>query len=79
MYVYIYIYTYIYIYIYIYINKYPFRAWRAGKRQPPSYFRGGLEYSEPQTGSYTRSPSQDSPSQDFRQGLGCSGTHLFHR
>ena len=26
---------------------------------------------------YTRSPSQDSPSQDFRQGLGCSGTHLF--
>ena len=26
---------------------------------------------------YTRSPSQDAPSQDFRQGLGCSGTYLF--
>ena len=31
----------------------------------------------PPSDAYTRSPSQDSPSQDFRQGLGCSGTHLF--
>ena len=31
----------------------------------------------PQQRAYTRSPSQDSPSQDFRQGLECSGTHLF--
>ena len=27
--------------------------------------------------AYTRSPSQDSLSQDSCQGLGCSGTHLF--
>ena len=26
---------------------------------------------------YTRSPQEDSRLEDFRQGLGCSGTHLF--
>ena len=66
-YIYIYIYTQIvYVYIYIYMYTYGMDEMM-------------IKIVDYCYSKYTRSPSQDSPSQDSRQGLGCSGTHLFHR
>ena len=44
---------------------------------PPLRIRILLESNPLKSRIYTRSPSQDSPSQDFRQGLGCSEIVLF--
>ena len=60
--VYMYVYIYIYIYIYIYTHGMDEMI---------------IEIVNYCYSKYTRSPSQDSPSQDSRQGLGCSGTYLF--
>ena len=78
--------TYIYIYIYIYVHTYT-NTHTNTNTNTYTYIYGwkprriAAAQQKPVTGLklrvHTRSPSQDSPSQDFRQGLGCSGTYFF--
>ena len=77
MYIYIYIYKmciHIYIYIYIYKCIYTHTYYT------PTRMRCCMRVDAVERERWSAAPPYTrSPSQDFRQGLGCSGTHLLQR